>query len=518
MSDSHTEESLPEKETGGDDVFVYEGKRYLRIAGSAKPLFLQLTNIRLIEALNRSNEVASIEQLCLNFEGKAYLNGAILSVFGKKRNTDHIDITISAPEDTELKTDIHFSTDWQCWGAYGKVEVPKQIFDEILCAYRENRIDHIGIVVAIKDNLWQEMSEFLDHSTSGRSLYLQRNDREDACAHGSIVGFNITGKALLTENYQSSLDNPLDTEFTGWCELYDKRLKERHEGFALRSRLWAGECIGNSILSWCRLHNETPFDMSCKLQSVEEFVEGLYQALTPRDNLNAKQRYVFWVHLDIAKEIYQGRRSYRDGLLNKQRLKNLADEYLKSPWRHHSYIDWVFVDSLMAGELAATYEWFQGKLGGLAYALFEKNKLKVGLFKLMTTSFAIFFDWVLPGLFCWWLYTSFPRASLIIGSIYYISRILWLGASLCRIASHRFWGGKSLRQTATEINTSLLKAYDELREDTVHVPSLRRAVEKAVEKDVVWDPQLLCMIDNVAQKNPSRWIVSHDPNWIAGDR
>ena len=63
-----------------------------------------------------------------------------------------------------------------------------------------------------------------------------------------------------------------------------------------------------------------------------------------------------------------------------------------------------------------------------------------------------------------------------------------------------------MRRRAAELNTSMFNAYYELREATIHVPSLRRAVEQAKEKGVGWDPQLFCVLDNVAQK-----IRAHGP-------
>jgi hypothetical protein len=98
--------------------------------------------------------------------------------------------------------------------------------------------------------------------------------------------------------------------------------------------------------------------------------------------------------------------------------------------------------------------------------------------------------------------------SLIIAVVYYVLSVGWLAVVLCRRALYRLRGGKSLRQTAVELNTSMFNAYYELREATIHVPSLRRAVEQAKEKGVGWDPQLFCVLDNVSQKNPSTWTVA----------
>jgi hypothetical protein len=60
---------------------------------------------------------------------------------------------------------------------------------------------------------------------------------------------------------------------------------------------------------------------------------------------------------------------------------------------------------------------------------------------------------------------------------------------------------------APELVPALFNAYQELRESTIHVPSLRLAVEQAKEKGVAWDPQLFCILDNVAQNYPSTWTA-----------
>jgi hypothetical protein len=181
----------------------------------------------------------------------------------------------------------------------------------------------------------------------------------------------------------------------------------------------------------------------------------------------------------------------------------LADTYLALPWLHNDYLDWVFVDALIACELVATYEWLQGRRGGFAYALFDGSIVKASLFKIIQVLISFFFSWMAPGLLCWWLYPT--RPGVIITVIWYIVNIGWLAVQLCRRALYRVRGGKTLRQTAAELNTSMFNAYYELREATIHVPSLRRAVERAKETEVWWDPQLFCLLDNIAQKHPNVW-------------
>ena len=94
---------------------------------------------------------------------------------------------------------------------------------------------------------------------------------------------------------------------------------------------------------------------------------------------------------------------------------------------------------------------------------------------------------------------------MIVAILYYAFSIGWLVVYLGRVTLYRLRGGKSLRQRAAELIPMLLNTYQELREATIHVPSLRKAVEQAKEKGVAWDPQLFCILDNVAENHSSTW-------------
>jgi hypothetical protein len=158
----------------------------------------------------------------------------------------------------------------------------------------------------------------------------------------------------------SSTPETLQSVFAKWRDRYEKNLKEeRDEGYAFESCLLVGERAGRAIMSWCEQHNDMPSELSSKLYYVKEFVTQLYDALAPQDGSSNKQRYSFWRHVDMTTVIQQGKRSYREHFLDRQSLKNLADLYLARPWMHSSYLDWIFTDALIAGELVATYEWLQ---------------------------------------------------------------------------------------------------------------------------------------------------------------
>ena len=270
-----------------------------------------------------------------------------------------------------------------------------------------------------------------------------------------------------------------------------------------------GEQTAKTVLLWCEKHCESKSDLSAKLYYVSKFTTELYDALASQDQSAASQRrYSFWAHADLNYICLHATKSYREQFLDRQSLKNLADAYLARPWLHNSFLDWFFTDALIAAESIATYDWFQAQRGGFSYALFAGNKTKAVLFRSFVVLPVIFFlNWIAPGLFCWWRYGVFPRGAIIIGALYYTVNIGWVIVYFVRVMLHRLRGGKSLRQRAAELIPALYNAYQELREPTIHVPSLRNAVEQAKEKGVAWDPQLFCILDNVAQNHPSTWTA-----------
>jgi hypothetical protein len=299
-----------------------------------------------------------------------------------------------------------------------------------------------------------------------------------------------------------------------WKKEYEEFLREKYDIntkiTTVFHRCWlVGTSVAEEILSWCIKHGESAGDLSVKLEYLKDFVTDLYDALGPQDESAAnKRRYGFWTHIDLNYVCLHTKKSYREHFLDRRSLKTLANMYLGRPWLHTTYFDWVFTDALIAAESVATYEWFQAQRGGVSYALFGGNKIKAGLFRFFVAVPLVFFlSWIMSGLLCWWLYGVFPRVAIIIGVLYYVVNIAWVIVYFIRLILCRLRGGKSLQHRAAELITALYNTYHELRDPTVHVPSLRRAVEQAKEKGVVWDAQLFCILDNVAQNHPSTWII-----------
>jgi hypothetical protein len=316
----------------------------------------------------------------------------------------------------------------------------------------------------------------------------------------------------LALDMQAPPEAPFAQVFAVWQKQFEERLREKFELgrlFIFHPCLSAGKETARAILEWCERHGDSAAVLEAKLDYVIEFTINLYDALTPREEAAAARRKRFggfWSHISLKNAYFYKSKSYRDEFLDRQSLKALADRYLDRPWMHNSYLDWVFTDALMAAEAVATYEWFQDQRGGFAYAIFKGNKLKAGLLRwLVLKPLTIFLSWVAPGLFFWWLYGSLPKTAVIAGALYYVINVGWVVVQLALRALYQLRGGKSFRQKAMEINLAIYKAYDELREPTIHVPSLRNAVDRARDSGVAWDPQVFCILDNVAQRHPSTW-------------
>ena len=282
--------------------------------------------------------------------------------------------------------------------------------------------------------------------------------------------------------------------FSAWISRYGESLIGRYEAYALRSCETLARTTGQAVLAWCEARELSASELNPKLWDAEQLIPELYDALGQQNDQPVRTRYSFWQHLDIAHLIADTTKTHRDGLVDRQSLKRCADSYLSKSWLHNSYLDWVFVDALIAAELIATYDWLMGRRFGLAYALADGRRLKTFAFRCLIAPTTFFLGWILPG-----------TAALIAAASYYGLSFGLLAVQLGYRVLRRLRGGKSRRQVMTDMILSMTNTYLQLRETTVHVPSLKHAVKDATGKGISWDPQLLCILDNVAQKHAIVW-------------
>jgi hypothetical protein len=303
----------------------------------------------------------------------------------------------------------------------------------------------------------------------------------------------------------------LTATFSTWLRAYKSDLQEKRDMYPVDVLMQAADAIGRSALTWCRTHGQDSDGLSAKLWDVQQFVPALYDALHPRNGSATKLQYLLWQHIDVPRFLTETAKSSRENVLDRESLKICADIYLRQPWLRNAYIGWIFIDALMLGEFLATYDWLQSRRWGISYTIFDGNKNKALFFKLIAVPATFFLGWILPGLLCWWLFSSYPTAALIAAALYYGTSLAWLVFRVCRYVLQRLRGAKSFTRVSVEMINAMSHAYFQLREDTIHVPSLKQAVQEATEKGVAWDPQLLCVLDDVAQEHPIAWARAMPP-------
>lgn len=309
----------------------------------------------------------------------------------------------------------------------------------------------------------------------------------------------------MTENLQqNSADEGLDKAYDEWRNRLAKNLELQCETEKVKSIKTVCISFGRSILAWCKSNNGKAEDFYRKIYSIEEFSITLHQALA-RQVDEVQIRWTLWQHANIDDLLQWKTKQYRDGYADWKGIKLSADEYLKLPWIHSDFMNWVYLDSLICSEVLGGYDFIQNHRLGLAYAIFDGNFWKAKLFRIVWVPFVFFLRWILPGLIFWGLYFWFPQIALILSIIYYGYRIYWVCRKIISHLAYRIRNRKSFLEELNERFIAIVTVYNRLNEDTIHVPSLRREIEDAQKKGVVWSSQVLCLLDNIQDKNKIVW-------------
>jgi len=314
----------------------------------------------------------------------------------------------------------------------------------------------------------------------------------------------------MTENPDQTANKALDTAFNEWRKRLPKRLELHCEKEKVRSIQPVCMSFGRTILAWCKANNEKPEDFYSKIGSIEEFSTTLYQALSHQDG-EKQSRWSLWHHANIDNLVELKTKKYRDGYADWQSVKQSADEYLKRPWLHNENMDWVYLDALICSAVLGGYEFIQSHRLGFAYAIFDGNFWKAKLFRIVWVPFVFFLGWILPGLICWGLYNWVPKIALVLATLYYGYSIYLVFRQIVFHVGYRIRNRKSLQGELNERFMAIVAAYNRLNDETIHVPSLRREIEDAQKKGVVWSSQVLCLLDNIEEKNKITWSRSGPP-------
>ncbi len=299
-----------------------------------------------------------------------------------------------------------------------------------------------------------------------------------------------------------------DESFERWRGYFEKELQRQISGARLRGCMAVGVHAGLAVRQWCLEHGCLD-QMRSMLSGLNEFVPNLWEALTPPEvgrctgkyeEMRDSFRSSLWTHIDPQRFVASAPKAHRDEMVDRQSLKELADTYLQRPWMQTPYLDWVFVDALIGSALVASYEFIQNKRWGENYSIYgDVWQARLALLQ------KFFYGWILPAIIAWWTYKRYPSETVMAAAAYYGISIILVFFVVGRWSLWRLRGGKSFRRASSELLEPLRTVYAKLNEETIHVPSLRRAVEHSAEAGVAWDPQLLCILDNVAGRSPVMW-------------
>jgi hypothetical protein len=297
------------------------------------------------------------------------------------------------------------------------------------------------------------------------------------------------------------------TLFRNWERSYDKWLEtdiDKTEASACRH---VATGAARTTLKWCKANPESGWEINQKLWRSARLVHELYQAVTPgtSEPPRLKSKHTLWQHIDLRTFLQSANTEEKDAPTDHSAIKSLANAYIASVWMQNSYLDWVFVDSLMVGQLIGAFQVIMKFKYGIGYTMFGK-RWKAILFRVFSVPMTFLLGWVAPGAFCWWLYRMSPTAAIVIAAAYYVVSIAMMLRYFARLILYRLRVGRTPRREMIDRVAASEVAYAELREETIHVPSLRRAVELARESGVLWEPQIFSIIDNVTAQTPTTWI------------
>jgi hypothetical protein len=259
-------------------------------------------------------------------------------------------------------------------------------------------------------------------------------------------------------------------------------------------------------LQWCRANDKLAYESQRVFEDVEAFVKEVYEAVTDSDRTSpqTKPHAQFWRHQDLVGFMEKALLEERVQPVFIGSVKSAADKYIRSPWLQNPFLDWVLMDALMFGETAIFMHEVMRTRFGFSYLTFGMT-WKARLYRacMLPVSFAL--GWIAPAAFLWWLSSSYPQTALWSAVAYYgLSFILLLRLAIIKVM-YRLREGKFPQRRISDLIDTMAAAYFQLREETIHVPSLKAALDKAHDMGASWPPQVYAILDLVAAKSASSW-------------
>jgi hypothetical protein len=290
-------------------------------------------------------------------------------------------------------------------------------------------------------------------------------------------------------------------------DTFDTMVADIHAGSERLPGRDRWEPLWDMIVANIRKVSDPRDDPFNKLSDAHDFLESLDSALHSEWGPFAKEhtrRGQMWRHRDIDGLYSSTKASARDHFVEREELKKAARTYIESPWLHNPYLDWVFLDAITAGDLVSAIEGYRQRKQGMAYAFCNGVWWKILIWRLTLTPLVFLIGWVLPIALVVYFYNEHPWV-IWPAIAYYALSFIMLGVKVWARISALLRGQPTIARRVTKIITAAGRAYDSLRGPALHLPSITKAFDKAVESGVNFDQVTFYILDHVAKKNPAMW-------------
>lgn len=276
--------------------------------------------------------------------------------------------------------------------------------------------------------------------------------------------------------------------------------KEDEEDFD--NRLWdAFEILDNmkSALSFPGKKEEESDDTEYKEKTITE------------------QDHAIWFHGNVQSAFYQGYESEHAKKVDKEWMTEQAVKYLHRPWMENELLEWIFVDSLMFGEVVGFGEsikqyspkgflnlnenYFSAK-GNIEEM--EKKNIK-DYFENLGNKFLGFL--VFPLLVAFLIYHYFSKEWAVIGSVFYFCLLImfFIIRGIFRFFTRKVKKQEKAIEKSAKLFDAMNSVYEILKEGTISPKYLREKLYETSRRGAVWPSAVFMVVDHAVKRNPAIW-------------
>jgi hypothetical protein len=242
-----------------------------------------------------------------------------------------------------------------------------------------------------------------------------------------------------------------------------------------------------------------------RFDQAERFVSQLDSELRRWQGSPFKDDKALWRHIDFRDFLKKTSVGQREQFFE---LDESVDEYISNPALQDDYFDWVLLDVIVAQKLAILFDGFMRQKHGGLYSVVGAVRWKLLLGKFITVPLSIAFGWVLPAVGFYFIAKWNLWVGVALAAVYYgfsallLLRWLWLRgiAILTGVPSPT----RRLLAQMEEVE----QTYQLLAGQLLHVGRLQKAIDRTIDKGVMWNPAVFYILDAVSARNPQPWRKS----------